>query len=151
MLADWYFCCCIKTPPKLATTYLSILDTLADTSASSDLIHAAVSELRRCDVWMRAYALPAILALFSKSELRAVDDSWLHPYFDELFDSLPEDVADAFEDLKNVVLSDSVLTTELLDRCISKLDDSRNQSPSEIPYLDLQEHLAETIVLAVLA
>src|ERR1035437_8442425 len=151
MLADWYFCCCVKATPRTSTTYLSILYALADPSADLDLVIAAIGELRRCDIWMRAHALPAVLALLNRSKVQEINRSYLSSYFEELLEALPEDVARSFGALQSAILSDGLLTIEEFETCISILDDNPSRAPSDIPYLDLRDFLPETIILATFA
>lgn len=61
MLADWYFCCCIGSPSRRTAAFLAILETLQDPAAGDELVALTYEQLGRCEIWERAYAVPAVL------------------------------------------------------------------------------------------
>ena len=150
MLTDWYFCCCIGAPISNAAVYLSILDTLKDRASRPELLVASVNELRKTDLWMRAYALPTVLPMLSRADLRDARSLWLYPYFVELLEALPEDLQAPFGTLQSALLSDQPVKMEVVEDCIASVRHLPERASSK-PYLDLRELLPETYILAILA
>lgn len=130
--------------------YLQILDCLNDDTAEHELLMAAVNELRRTDLWMRAYALPAVLPLLSRTSSSNGAFSWLHPYFTDLLEAMPVDLERPVEHLQAAIFSDVPVKLEIFDECVIALRRLPIRSAST-PYLDLREFLPETYVLTVLA
>ena len=151
MLADWYFCCCIDAPPKLAATFLSILDVLEDRSADLSLRVAAIDQLRRCDVWMRAYALPTVLSGMSAADSLLPNHSCQSVYLRELLEAAPEDMAGALGTLIDACVTSLPLSATDFNNAVTVAFDGPTRNPSDIPYLDLREYLPELIILAIYA
>ena len=69
MLADWFFCSCLRLSPPQVHAYLDCVQALTDPLASSGLVSAAIMELAEADAPLQLRALPAVLAtLRTRSE-----------------------------------------------------------------------------------
>jgi hypothetical protein len=151
MLADWYFCCSMRSEPADAAIFLSIVDCLEDSLVSGqNAPHPgiALSELDRMDIWMQIYALPTVLKLIGHQDLDIGTQA--RDYFTSIAASLPEDVESSFSGLLKDVLSANTSTIRSTLRvCVKSLSTIAGRQPSIVPYLDLKEFLAETMLLAV--
>jgi hypothetical protein len=153
MLADWYFCACVKADPDKTAIFLQILESLADAKENPELAVIGLGELQRLDPWMRAYALPAVLRALDENKPASGLKSELDRYFSGLLRLLPQKASVPFERLvSNVCFVDgSGELLEALHGCLASLNKSRLGPSSLAPYLDLQDFLSETFILAVLA
>src|SRR5689334_1215262 len=104
MLADWYFCACVKADPDKTAIFLQILGSLDDASKNPELACIGLGELQRLDPWMQGYALPAVLRTFGRqgppSELRSA----LGRYFTDLAEIVPKKLIELFDELTSALV-----------------------------------------------
>lgn len=151
MLADWYFCCCISSPPDKTAAFLSIIETLANPESESALLQIALAELERTDSWMRWYAVPHVLDATHHTE---ADDSFRAAaghLLRELIQELPGEV-DAYSLVVGLCL-DRDSSSNLLAGLASLAGEPRREGlmPSDQPYLDLHEFAPQNLLLSIMA
>ncbi|NEO53319.1 MAG: hypothetical protein F6K54_09645 [Okeania sp. SIO3B5] len=155
MLSEWYFCCCIRANPADTEAFLSILDVLENPESDSQLLYLAYNELERTEDRMQIYALPVVLKSLRRENLPAGLKSRIKRYLENLIESVPEKVEDSVRQLIELALSNQ---TENLTKIIKVVNifvkenqDLQERRLSPTPYLELQEFLPETLVLAIIA
>jgi hypothetical protein len=153
MLAEWYFCCCINANPSDTESFLSILESLENPESDAQLLYLAYNELRHTEDRMQIYAVPAILKSLRRESFPAGLKKTIKHYFEDLTETLSEDLENSIRQLINLALSNQY-PAKIIDVINSFVQESqalpeRRLSPT--PYLDLKEFLPETFLLAVLA
>jgi hypothetical protein len=154
MLPEWYFCCCIDATPETTKAFLSTLETIDNPAANDRLLYLAFDELQQMDVWMRAYALPQVLAWRRGRELSDNLHRQSKSYLEELLGRMPEDYEESFANLIDLVtarVGSQQKLSKALERCAKSIVSSPRRDVSSTPYIDLREFLPETFLLAVLA
>ena len=152
MLADWYFCCCIKASPLRTQYFLLTLDIL-DTHESDELgVSAAISELCRMDIWMRIYALPRVLKIISSGKaLPNITKNTIQVYFSTLQQHVPDSMNNIINKLFSMLLhgmeSSCREFIKLLENCFPLLPKTETYLTSKIPYIDLDTFLPQIIIL----
>ncbi|MEK7257088.1 MAG: hypothetical protein AAB316_20200, partial [Bacteroidota bacterium] len=162
-LAGWYFCACLKIPPKEASVFLSILETLHNPESGVQLVAGAFKELARLDAWQQVYILPAALDALRREDLPPDFGDSFKAYLKKLKDYLQDislssddsDAANPLADLFDAVLSHSNWGVRgNLKNAIAQV---ANQAPAQdssgqlaIPYLALIDFLPQTLLLAAL-
>ena len=125
------------------------MDALEDPSSSLQLVLAAMQELERSDLWMRTYALPSVLELLRREDMEQDKASSLFPYFQNIQNTLRDDIKDSFHVLVQALLEGTAVKTAVFENCVDSLQLLPDRSPSQIPYRDLHEFLPENYLLAV--
>ncbi len=153
MLADWYFCCCIKASPSTTKAFLSILEVLENPESDAQLLYLAYDELRRTDIWMQVYALPQVLQSLHKQHLTtAINKTIIVKYFEDLIDNLPKTAEETFKNLLLGMVLEKAEPVGIIKTLTEGIKVSqRYDSEIRTPYLDLKEFLAETLMMAVIA
>jgi hypothetical protein len=153
MLPDWYFCCCISASPSKTSAFLSILEILDNRKSDNQLLYLAYDELLRTEVWMQVYAMPKVLRSLQREDLPDGIGRIIRSYFNDLIEIVP-DVSEKLQSVIEQLISGAAshrLMEELkaCARAVLELPSDRRLSP--IPYLDLKDFLAETVLLSVIA
>jgi len=153
MLADWYFCACIRCPLEEAAIFLPILDELDDvTGVTDDALDVTLAELTRTDAWMQIYVIPAVLRRLGPHALAAGLRGRFEAYFAGLGAMTPERSASAFRDLGQALLGgDPAAVRAALRDAVQSLADLPARQPSSLPYLDSKDFLPDIFILAVIA
>ncbi|MDY7007687.1 MAG: hypothetical protein SWX82_28060 [Cyanobacteriota bacterium] len=155
MLSEWYFCCCISANSSDTEAFLSILDVLENPESDSQLLYLAYNELERTEDRMQIYALPVVLKSLRRENLSAGLKSRIKRYLDRLIKSIPEEVEDSVRQLIKLALSNQTDNfTKIIKFVNTFVKESQNLEERRLtptPYLELEDFLPETIVLAIIA
>ena len=164
-VADWYFTACLKTPPKDASVFLSILETLRNPDSSTRLLSSALAELERLDIWQQSYALPFVLRTLDRNDLPPDFANLITVYFRDIQqyfrDSGHKEEDEAADHNSLSGLLDAILTQnrkpirETLKNSIEEVARIQRAGDSglgqhAVPYLALIDFLPQTILLASL-
>jgi hypothetical protein len=150
MLADWYFCNCIKAAPRSASTFLIILDAMDNPLRDRDLLAHALRQLCRTNTWMRIYALPRVLSLLGSPEASDYR-KFISEYLEDLASLLPPEIESSILQLVRALLADRLPSANDVTRIGLQLNSLPTRQAASSPYLDLREFLPEAFFLAILA
>lgn len=150
-LCDWYFTRCVRASSRSSYTYLSVLSAIDGAEHDIDSAAIAIAELRRVDVWMKGYALPAVLrASRMASATQALHDA-TQEYFVDVAGHLPAELQPSAISLAGALRDDAATLRQAIEKYATKLAPSDQPLASTNPYLDLPDFLAEIVWLSILA
>ncbi len=150
MIADWYFLNCLHFPPKRAACILCIFEAID--AAHPDVILAvlAVQELQKAEVAVQIYAVPKLTKLLRRvsvdsARLREVVLNFLLRLTEEAEDSVQQRLED-FVRLSITQMDGSSGVKEAIE--LARRIAPSSSATANAPYLDLNERLVETFLLA---
>jgi hypothetical protein len=150
MLADWYFCSCIRIPAKAAANYLCVLEALRSPDSDARMLNGAYLELTKTESWMQLNALSRVLgSLRHPASTGDLGDIpwWLDPLVEQ--DDARLSRALAIMTRAALAAEDSGLLDPLPD-CAAILVDRAVELPP-VPYLDLTATSAHVLWLTYTA
>lgn len=150
MLADWYFCNCIKATPRSTSTFLIILEALERPDRDPELLIHALRQLSHTNTWMRIYALPRILGLLTSESIFG-GRSLILEYLEDLARLLPGETAGLVLRVVDALLSDRLPTPKEVLQIGLQVKNLPARQPATSPYLDLREFLPEIFLLSLMS
>lgn len=151
MLADWYFLNCLHFPPRRAATILSIFEIIDARKPNVSLAVTALAELEKAELPVRIYAASKVLRLLSRTS----DDAdrlreLALDFVVELAHGSEESTASQVESFIRCCINEADVSIILnhAAEIVARLPLTSSTLPSKVPYLDLKEHIAETLLLA---
>jgi hypothetical protein len=158
MLDTWYFCCSVQAAPVVSAAYLSAIDTMRSRYVAPDLVAAAIEELARAESVLRHYALSDVMAAALRvprsgepsltPEVFAAARRFLDGGLTSLDAEIRQRVLEAFDAVQADDDPDRFLVP--FQRALRRSQELRRSVPPEpTPYAHLEEHLSETVLLAL--
>lgn len=155
MLADWYFCACLRLPPREVAAYLDVLGILDSPLTDRRQVHTALAELGRTDSTLQLYALPGVLGALRRRR----HDQALADDVDRVVQSITALLDGRLGRELTSLLVDTtsgMATGDLAERLITLLESvparpTAPPQPALTPYTDLADHAAEAVALTLLS
>ncbi len=153
MLTDWYFCSCVGADASKSFTYLSILDSIKDTSSTFQYLEQAIQELSLTETWVQIYAIPYVLDLLYREDLPVEVSILVKNYCVDTLNFLPSGFPkkDIIELINLIVSKDtSQKIFSLVAASARQVRELPSRTKTEMPYLDLRLFFPETLLLCIL-
>ncbi len=154
MLANWYFCCCMKFTPGRTRNYLMILDTLSGNDTDERLWSIAVEQLTYADKWSRLYALPYVLDSIDRMSAFAKNNkTQVSGYFASIIKTIPSKLQKSYRELLSyfeVQRSESEICYNKIIDCIEPATENICSVSSDTPYIDIVEHAGIGVLLSII-
>jgi hypothetical protein len=155
MIDAWYFCSSVQVGPTAVAAYLAVLRAIRSRQADPGVVATALAELARAEPALRYYALPDVLATGlrdARTDLRVADG--VRKLLGTAVATIDPEVGRAIVMAWNAMHADGPADdalVPLVEAMRRSREIQREQPPEATPYVQVEDHVAEIILLALCA